>query len=145
MDKDRINKRRRNLERELRELKKSEQAIHKKIMQLRNKCNHDIIFTTPETESGLIGIKNRPLTYCLICGEYLAPRRYLPKEDRDKIADAIRINMANYPAVKEDVNKGLAKLYGMYDNIVSRQPELSEKEIGKKMVEKLNAERENEV
>lgn len=139
--KDKTIKKRKELTRKLKELRKQQEVIELKLDLLKERCNHEIIVTSCEKKSAFKEITLAPRMHCLMCGEYLAPRRYLPVEDIKKMEKAVHINMKDYPMLNERWGASWwSRLEDLYLSTIVALPEKNEYEIGEEMKKQLEIE-----
>lgn len=118
-------------------------ALEEELYGLEKKCNHDVVVKLPKisTSDNLSSMRCfSEETYCLLCDEYLWPRKYLPKEDIDKIKKSVIIDLAKYPVFNSKIRKNWRKrLDSMYEDIAKSNPNLDAKEIAQKMITEIEA------
>ena len=104
---------------------KKEEELEKKIEKLQNECNHEILITSKKGElTELKGITTRSETFCLLCHEYIAPRKYIPEELLEKIQSSSTIDMNNYPNLSKKWKKSWYKtVRALYLSIDKRKSE----------------------
>ena len=104
------------------DLKKQQRELEKEYSQLRKKCDHPIVISTPNVEKIVIS----PRTYCLICRERLSPRKFYTKELSDKLQNAFQVDLSDYKNLVVD-EKLITTIEEMY---IELREEMLECEIG---------------
>lgn len=127
--------RKRALEKELKEIKKRERKIYKKLNEIETRCGHAIIIKPIPQKTNKFPFDR---TYCLFCGE-MDPfvRKLMPPELLDKMNNAINIELEDYPSLCTKEKHLESYLIELYCNLVKKFPKLSNKEIANKMKQEL--------
>ena len=133
--------RRREILKQLKELKEQEEKLIKELGKITLKCDHEITIRTREKRlppgSALI-THIRPSTYCFFCKEHLEPRKYVPKETLEKLHKSISIDMNEFPEVdKRWAGKQNEMLETLYETITKELPNKDNYQIGKIMRDEL--------
>ena len=113
-------------------LRKMEEKLDKEFEKLNQKCEHEILVTSVESKSKVFkGLTERPMTFCLFCREYIAPRKYVPEDLQKKVEKAVSINMKDFPKL---ANKWGNKYYSnIRDIYMTFEGEESEYEKGNRI------------
>ena len=123
----------------LAKIRKEEKDLESQIEKIREGCEHEIIIKTCKHDSKVIkGLVAYPSTTCLFCEEHLAPRKYLPDKDIKKMLKSVEINFNEYPKLFEKWSgKWAIQLRELYIEIKKENPNMSDYDIGKKMIKKM--------
>ena len=122
------------IQRKWNELKKQQKELEKEYFQLRKKCDHPIVISTPKVDSNVTKIIISPRTYCMICRERLSPRKYYTKELSDKLENAFHIDLADYKNLVVD-EKLITTIEDMYIELRKEMPEYEIGEVIKRRLE----------
>ena len=120
--------------------------LKKEVERIKNECKHEIIITTCETDLEIMtGFKKSGHTECLICGEYLNLQEITSYGLKEKIKNAIHIDFNKYCNLSDSWKKtGIAILKSYYFLEKARNEDLTEHEIGEKVLKRFEEEIEKE-
>jgi len=130
---------------ELKELRKRERKIEAQIEKLQKQCNHEIIVSNIKEQSSIPGLWSKPMTLCLLCSEYLAPRKYISQELLKKMEKAVVINIEDYPNLSKKWGKNwYAEITKLYDQIDENLCEYKKGEVLVDMIKNKEKESKND-
>ena len=133
--------RRLEIQKQLHKISKKQKSLKEQFEKEKKKCNHEICVTTWITDisDGNIFSFFKPRSYCLLCHEHLAPRKYVSMAIKRKMDEAVNINMQGYPNIFKywgamNYEKNLER---MYLEIRKENKNCCENEIGRIMKKRL--------